>query len=137
MGGIFLAKPSLHTTTQAIGDRGPHTGTPRPTAWLGRVALGPCAQGGGRPRIPLRTELSSLWLCWGLLLLDPHARALAHTCPILYLLLPLPFLLVDVSGWDPLHPQHFPDCSRPGFVPESSVSLLPPLPWEGEAGPVF
>ena len=58
--GSFWPKPSLHTITSTSGDRSPHTGTSRPTAWLGRVASDRMHRGVAVPGSPLRTELSSL-----------------------------------------------------------------------------
>ena len=138
VGGSFWPEPSLHTITQAPGDRSPHTGIPSNTCQAWACCLWPvCTGGWPSPDPPCARSSPILGSLGSDCFLTPTPGPWLSNYPILYLHLPLPFTQVDVFGWDPLHPQTFPACSWPGFAPVCSVLLLPPLPWEGEAGPVF
>ena len=79
---------------------GPHTGATRSTAWLGRAAPGPGAQGGGRVRIPPAPGAIHLGYA-GVYL--PFLTPTPESChlSILYFLYPFPypsFVWTSLSG---------------------------------------
>ena len=126
VGGSFWPEPSLHTITEAPGDRSPHTGVPRYTCQAWACCLWPvCTGGWPSPDPPCARSSPILGSLGSDCFLTPTPGPWLSNYPILYLHLPLLFTQVDVSGWDPLHPLNL-SCLQLPWV--RVCMLCPPSP---------
>ena len=130
MGGI-LAIPSLHTVIKHQGMLCPHTGEARLHVWPGRDALGRGAQYGGHYVEPYCTLSSPLLVMLGSVLLWTPTTWLRHhlsypsSCSFPY----STFTWTSLAG--ALSTRNtFLSAACYGSAPVSSVTPLPPLPWE-------
>ena len=130
MGGI-LAIPSPHTVIKHQGILGPHTGEARLHVWPGRDALGRGAQYGGHHVEPYCTLSSPLLVMLGSALLWTPTTWLRHhlsyppSCSFLY----STFMWTRLAGALSTRVT-FLSAACYGSAPVSSVTPLPPLPWE-------
>ena len=130
MGGI-LAIPSPHTVIKHQGILDPHTGEARLHVWPGRDALGRGAQYGGHHVEPYCTLSSPLLVMLGSALLWTPTTWLRHhlsyppSCSFLY----STFMWTRLAGALSTRVT-FLSAACYGSAPVSSVTPLPPLPWE-------